>query len=127
MRDAEQVLHCPLHEIYGCTEAGITATRRPAEEMEWQLCPDFQMRVEGGQTWLEGARVTQPLALADRIEMRTPQHFSLQGRSGDMLKIAGKRTSLAALNAELLAIDGVLDGCFYQPDGGDDGNGNSGA
>jgi len=118
---AEQILHCPLYEIYGCTEAGITATRRPACDLEWQLCPDFQLRILDGLGWLEGARVTQALALADCIEMRTPQRFTLHGRMGDMIKIAGKRTSLAALNTALLAIDGVRDGSFYRPDanGGD--------
>jgi acyl-coenzyme A synthetase/AMP-(fatty) acid ligase len=113
---AEQMLHCPLYEIYGCTEAGITATRRPADDLEWQLCPDFQLRSEGAQSWLHGARVVQALALTDSIEMRTPERFSVLGRTGDMIKIAGKRTSLAALNAELLAIDGVVDGSFYRPD-----------
>lgn len=113
---AEQILNCPLYEIYGCTEAGIAATRRPACETDWQLCSDFQLRIEGEQSWLEGMRVVQALALADSIEMRGPDRFSLHGRIGDMIKIAGKRTSLAALNAELLAIDGVVDGCFYRPD-----------
>lgn len=112
---AERILNCPLYEIYGCTEAGITATRRPAHSQEWTLCPDFHLRMEAGQGWLEGSRVTQPLALTDHIELHDGQRFSLHGRSGDMVKVAGKRTSLEALNAALLAIDGVTDGCFYLP------------
>ncbi|HXA48246.1 MAG TPA: hypothetical protein VNW52_11500, partial [Burkholderiaceae bacterium] len=61
------------------------------------------------------------LTLADHIDMRTPERFSLIGRTGDMVKIAGKRTSLEALNAALLAIDGIDDACFYRPQspGGD--------
>ncbi|MES2069921.1 MAG: AMP-binding protein [Pseudomonadota bacterium] len=114
-RAAEQILACPLYEIYGSTEAGITGTRRPAQELEWQLCPDFRLRTEAGQSWLEGARVAQPLALSDSVELAGPGRFSLHGRTGDMIKIAGKRTSLAALNAELLAIEGVTDGSFYRP------------
>jgi acyl-coenzyme A synthetase/AMP-(fatty) acid ligase len=113
---AEQLLQCPLHEIYGCTEAGIMATRRPAHDLEWLLCADFQLRADNGQHWLEGARVVQALELADNVAMRTPEHFSLHGRTGDMIKIAGKRTTLAALNTELLAIDGVIDGSFYRFD-----------
>lgn len=116
---AEKILNCPLHEIYGCTEAGITATRRPACDLEWQLCQDFQLRIEDGCAWLEGPRVMQALALADRIEMSAPGRFTLHGRAGDMIKIAGKRTSLAALNAALLAIEGVSDGCFYRPESPD--------
>lgn len=113
---AEQVLHCPLHEIYGCTEAGIVGTRRPALQSDWRLCPDFRLRQDGEQSWLEGARVAQPLALNDDITLHADGRFSLQGRIGDMIKIAGKRSSLAALNAELLAIDGVIDGSFYRPE-----------
>ncbi|MES2105849.1 MAG: AMP-binding protein [Pseudomonadota bacterium] len=112
---AEKILNAPLYEIYGCTEAGITATRRPAEYLEWTLCPDFQLRLEGEQSWLEGPRVAQALALTDHIEMHSADRFTLHGRTGSILKIAGRRTSLDALNAELLAIDGVIDGCFYLP------------
>ncbi|HTD06380.1 AMP-binding protein [Undibacterium sp.] len=111
----EKILNSPLYEIYGCTEAGITATRRPAKGLEWKLCPDFQLRVEGEQGWLEGPRVTQTLALTDYIEMHGADRFTLHGRTGSILKVAGRRTSLDALNAELLAIDGVIDGCFYLP------------
>jgi hypothetical protein len=46
--------------------------------------------------------------------MHTAERFSLHGRAADMIKIGGKRASLAALNAELLSVEGVLDGCFFQ-------------
>jgi acyl-CoA synthetase (AMP-forming)/AMP-acid ligase II len=111
---AEQILHCPLHEIYGCTEAGIVASRRPAQQPIWRLCPDFQLRQDDAQDWLEGPRVTQALALSDRILMHGPGHFSLQGRLGDIIKIAGKRTTLTGLNSALLTIDGIDDGTFYR-------------
>jgi acyl-CoA synthetase (AMP-forming)/AMP-acid ligase II len=116
---AEQALNCPLHEIYGCTEAGIIATRRPAQNPVWQLCPDFSLRVDGEQGWLDGARVAQSLRLGDSIVMHSRGSFSLHGRVGDMIKLAGKRTSLDALNAALLSIDGVTDGTFYRPDAQD--------
>jgi acyl-coenzyme A synthetase/AMP-(fatty) acid ligase len=38
------------------------------------------------------------------------------GRSADLVKVAGKRTSLGALNAALLAAPGVRDGSFWVPD-----------
>src|SRR6185437_8295587 len=97
----------------------ITATRRPALDPEWRLCPDFALRIEDGQAWISGPRVTTPLALSDNIVLHGPGRFSLNGRSSDMIKIAGKRTSLAALNAELLRIAGVVDGSFHQPPGVD--------
>ena len=39
------------------------------------------------------------------------------------MKVAGKRASLAALNAALIRVNGVLDGTFYWPDQGRSGNG----
>ena len=33
-----------------------------------------------------------------------------------MVNVAGKRTSLAHLNAQLAGIPGVVEGCFIQPD-----------
>jgi acyl-coenzyme A synthetase/AMP-(fatty) acid ligase len=112
---AEQVLNCPLHEIYGCTEAGIVATRQPARDTTWRLCPDFRLRQDADHSWLlEGARVAQPLRLGDDIMLEDTGLFTLQGRVGDMIKIAGKRMSLGALNAELLAIGGVKDGTFFR-------------
>jgi acyl-coenzyme A synthetase/AMP-(fatty) acid ligase len=39
----------------------------------------------------------------------------LHGPSYDLVKVAGKRTSLAALNAALAQIIGVVDGTFYRP------------
>ncbi len=47
----------------------------------------------------------------------------LLGPSYDLVKVAGKRASLAALNSALLRIQGVVDGTFYWPDQGRTGNG----
>jgi acyl-coenzyme A synthetase/AMP-(fatty) acid ligase len=38
--------------------------------------------------------------------------FELNGRDTDLVKVAGKRTSLQALTAILREIDGVIDGAF---------------
>lgn len=42
--------------------------------------------------------------------------FRLLGRSRDMLKVAGKRASLADLNLKLMGTPGVLDGVFVAPE-----------
>jgi acyl-coenzyme A synthetase/AMP-(fatty) acid ligase len=47
------------------------------------------------------------------VQSRT--EFILHGTSYDLIKLAGKRTSLAALNATLARIHGVVDGTFYWP------------
>ena len=37
--EAEARFAAPLHEIYGCTEAGQIATRRPTQTQEWRTLP----------------------------------------------------------------------------------------
>jgi acyl-coenzyme A synthetase/AMP-(fatty) acid ligase len=57
----------------------------------------------------------RPLRLVDRISILNGEKFILHGPAGDLIKIGGKRASLQALNHELNAIDGVMDGVFYLP------------
>jgi acyl-coenzyme A synthetase/AMP-(fatty) acid ligase len=49
------------------------------------------------------------------IEMTSEHQFLLHGRAGDLINVAGKRTSLAHLNFHLNSIDGVDDGVFVMP------------
>ena len=42
----------------------------------------------------------------------------LAGRDADVVKVAGKRSTLAALNAALLSIPGVRDGAYLPPGDG---------
>jgi acyl-coenzyme A synthetase/AMP-(fatty) acid ligase len=119
--------HCaaPLLEIYGCTESGQIATRRPLAGADWKLLDGVTMRQEHGgdasSTLVEGAFIDGSIPLGDIIEMVDPEHsdarhFRLLGRSADLVNIVGKRTSIGFLNQQLLAIPGVRDGCFFLPD-----------
>jgi acyl-coenzyme A synthetase/AMP-(fatty) acid ligase len=99
-------------EIYGSTEAGCIATRRPTAGPTWRLAADLELEVRAdGAAVLLGDRLGGALALRDRIA-RTAGGFELSGRDTDLVKVAGKRTSLEALNAVLREIDGVADGVF---------------
>jgi acyl-coenzyme A synthetase/AMP-(fatty) acid ligase len=106
----------PVHEIYGCTEAGTVALRRPASETRWRACTDVRLWQKAGDTWAAGGHLDSELKLPDCLEVLGEQEFMLVGRPGDMVKIAGKRTSLEALNCELLRIAGVRDGVFFLPE-----------
>ena len=57
-----------------------------------------------------------PVTLQDRFEQVSRQRFVLCGRTADVVKVGGKRESLANLNAALMAIPGVEDGVFYDPE-----------
>lgn len=113
--EAEARFAAPLHEIYGCTEAGQLATRRPVESFEWQLFQRFAMRQDEKGTWVEGGHAHTEVLLSDVIELRGPGRFLLHGRTADLVNIAGKRTSLASLNHHLNSIPGVRDGAFVVP------------
>jgi acyl-coenzyme A synthetase/AMP-(fatty) acid ligase len=115
-REAEARLGAPLHEIYGCTEAGQLASRRTAVESRWTLFPGVRLEQRDGATTASGGHVEGHVPLADVIEPHGDGGFLLLGRHADMINIAGKRSSLAYLDHQLNAIAGVADGCFFMPD-----------
>lgn len=115
---AEARFGAPLLEIYGCTETGQMATRRTARELEWRTLPGIRVELRDAVAWASGGHVEQPTALGDVLEPLAPDRFLLRGRLADMVNVAGKRSSLAHLDAQLRAIDGVTDGVFYMPDDG---------
>jgi acyl-coenzyme A synthetase/AMP-(fatty) acid ligase len=116
-REAEQRTGAELHEIYGCTEAGQVATRRPSLSTDWQLYPGIRLHEHEGRATVSGAHIEAPIALQDVIEARPDGiHFALHGRFSDMVNIAGKRNSLAYLNHQLASIEGVVDGVFFVPE-----------
>ena len=120
-RTIERDWGIPVEEIFGCTEGGILATRRPAiarfftpaAGLVFSVSADASVQVSGGH-------LPQPLALSDRLQPEFPAfsdggRFEVIGRGEDMVKIAGKRASLQALTRELLAVPGVDDGVLFLP------------
>lgn len=105
-----------LQEIYGCTETGTIATRRPTQTPEWRLFAGLKLSRDGEVVTASGGHVIQPIVLNDVIELTQDNGFLLHGRTAEMINIAGKRSSLAHLNHVLNALDGVIDGAFYMPD-----------
>jgi len=109
---AEAAFGAAVLEIYGCTEAGAIASRRTLDGDDWWLYDGFQLR----DGWLSGAHLPEPVPLNDIVEVYDETAFKLLGRQEDLVNIAGKRTSLAYLNHQLNAIDGVVEGVFVLPD-----------
>lgn len=106
----------PLLEIYGCTETGQIAVRQSTKTPEWRLFPGVRLNQQDGITLAAGAHIAQPTPLNDVIEPLDDTRFLLHGRTADLVNIAGKRNSLAYLDLQLQAIDGVVDAAFYMPD-----------
>jgi acyl-coenzyme A synthetase/AMP-(fatty) acid ligase len=109
---AEASFGAPLKEVYGSTETGAIAWRRTAEEERWRLHPGLSIKPQEACFFVSGGHLSAPRRVSDRIRLQESGRFHLLGRHTDLIKIAGKRTSLSELNQLLQGIDGVLDGSF---------------
>lgn len=105
-------------EIYGSTETLSFACRRTLQDPHWRAYPGARLHRKNQQTWLSSPHLAEPLAIQDSVEIEADGRFTVLGRQSDMIKIGGKRTSLAELNRRLTDIEGVADGfCFLQQQG----------
>ncbi|MES1935591.1 AMP-binding protein [Salinisphaera hydrothermalis] len=113
-QSAERRWQTEVHEIYGSSETGSIASRRTAARKPWQLYDGLRLE-QGTQPVVSGGQLPEPVALEDALDLVDATHFRLVGRSADLLKVAGKRISLAELTAALLAVDGVEDAVVFSP------------
>ena len=121
--EAEQAWGTRVLEIFGATEVGSIASRRTVAGDVWRTYRTVRLRPEDE----DGIAVRVPylageVLLADRFAVLDQGSFRLLGRRADLVKLAGKRASLAGLNAILCSIDGVEDGVFFAPDDIDENN-----
>lgn len=121
---AEALWGAPVLEIFGATEVGSIASRRTIEGDTWLAYPGVTIEavtieavtIEAGTTTVVTAPHAPATALADVIEPAGTGQFRLLGRQADLVKVAGKRASLAALTRMLAALPGVEDAAFLVPD-----------
>ncbi|UST53096.1 AMP-binding protein [Comamonadaceae bacterium OTU4NAUVB1] len=132
---AEDALGGVLVEIYGSTESGQVAARRPTVSEVWKNFGEIRVRAEpvaavpdgpagDGATErfvFEGDFIPEPTPMADVLELLDDRRFRLLGRSNDLIHVAGKRSSLGHLNYHLNSIPGMEDGAFWLPDEQADG------
>lgn len=104
-------------DAFGCTESGVIATRRTALVENWTLAPAFRLEASDDQTQICANHLPEPVLLPDVVELIDDHSFKWLGRNQDMIKIAGKRGSLADLNTRLARIDGIRDGVIFHPQG----------
>jgi len=107
-----------LVEIYGSTDTGQIASRRPSATSEWRLFDGITLVPEDDRTWALGGHVGAPVILHDVVEVTGEDRFLLLGRSTDLVNIAGKRSSLDYLTHQLSTLPGVLDGAYFMPEEG---------
>ena len=112
---AERQFAAPMLEIYGSTETGSIATRRTLDGARWHLLDGAQLEFGvDGEARVRPVGGEIAVALQDRLEV-DGDGFRLLGRTDDMLKVGGKRASIADLTSKLAAIPGVVDAVVFQP------------
>lgn len=116
----EQQCGTELVEIYGCTEVGSMASRRASRAERWRFFDGLEVSVHGESASVSTAHVPAPFCLPDVLDFHTDGSFDLVGRTADLIKVGGKRGSLADVVRALLAVPGVVDAVAFRPEGTDD-------
>lgn len=111
----ERCCRAPLLEIFGSTETGVLATRRTSQTATFEVLTDIRLGNTDEGTVAQGGHLMGAVTLSDVLALNDETTFTVQGRASDLIKVAGKRGSLAALNAELARVPGVVDGVFWLP------------
>lgn len=113
-KEVECKIGAPVFEILGSTETQSYASRRVTINEKWTPYPGIRLSENDGAYRVSGGHLYTGVALDDRFDICTDGRFKLAGRSSELVKVAGKRISLAELNRALNDIDGVEDGVFFQ-------------
>lgn len=114
----ESLVGAPVLEIYGSTETGVLAMRRTAKESRWWPVSGVRLQPGSVSTSVHGEHFTSPCVLNDCITTDDAGAFELAGRSGDVIKLAGRRASLSGLNLLLQDMPGLSDGILHLPSSG---------
>lgn len=112
----EAAFSTQVSEIYGSTESGSIASRETCRDPRWHWYDSVRPHGDADGLSVSADFIQGRVALADVLDIHPDGRFRLLGRAADMIKVGGKRASLADLNAKLNAIDGVRDGVFIAPD-----------
>ena len=95
------------------------ATWRTANEEIWTPYPDLEFSVNDGATRVRAAHLADEVAVGDRVELAPDGRFTLLGRDADMIKIGGRRGSLADIAARIATLPGVTDQAVFMPSDGE--------
>ena len=107
--EAERRWRGEVHEIFGATETGSIASRRTVAGDLWRPYPGVDIGLDTVR-----APYAEETELSDLVEL-APGGFRLLGRRSDLVKVGGRRASLAGLTAALLRLPGVEDAAMVPP------------
>ncbi len=111
----ENRLKTTLMEVFGCSEVGSMAIRKTARQLDWTTFNGLNFSKIGTKTSVSADHLLDTVELEDHLHFTENGKFRLAGRSSDQIKIAGKRGSLAEVNAVLNTFEGLVDGTVFFP------------
>ncbi len=107
-----------VFEVFGSTETASIASRETLVFEAWRLYEHNRLQkndsTDGYDVIIQDLDERHPLQ--DKIQLLSPTEFSVLGRQSDLIKVAGKRASLADLNRILQNLPQVEDGVFWKPE-----------
>ena len=110
----ERMWATTIHEIYGCTEAGVVALRRPGRGERWRVTSGMRLWKKGEDTWVEGGHLEQALKVPDRNELAQRNRVHADGAARRPGQGRGQPRFPRGTHRELLLIPGVKDGCVLR-------------
>ena len=109
-QEAESTFKAEVHEIYGFSEAGSVATKKSPSEEPWKLLDGLHINPgKSNSSYIFAEHFNKKITIEDNINLIGCNQFYLEGRKDDLIKIGGKRVSLAAINNSILSIEGIKD------------------
>lgn len=110
----EHAFNAPVFEIFGCTETLSFASRRLTVSAKWEPYLGISLTDNTDAFTVSGGHLQVPTPIDDQFQIDKSGHFTLKGRSTEIVKVAGKRTSISELNHIINNIDGIEDAMFFQ-------------
>lgn len=95
------LLHVKIREVYGSSETGAIGWRiqTGVEDALWQLLPGVELQPASHDVFVSGSHISGQHKLADQLELGERGHFQLLGRMDRVVKVEGKRVSLAEVES----------------------------
>lgn len=90
-------------EVYGSTETGVIAYRKQLEQSDWKCFYGVDISTDINSQLIVKSNFfsNHERLMADKVELKGNNSFALIGRVDRIVKLAGKRLSLSAMEAHL--------------------------
>jgi hypothetical protein len=95
--------------VYGFTEAGIVATRRPVESERWRMAGSHRIVGSFPHFAVSSPHLESAVAVPALVAPVGDDGVDLVGGASGMIKVGGRRFSLGAIEAAFLDVPGVQD------------------